>query len=729
MRRNCQSCHAAQPLDGVPMALVTWEDFQQRAVSNASLEVHRLANMRIHDRGAPDAAAAADAVRPKTRPRSSSGWRWAVRRVPAVGAGGTGGAGRQRRQATGGASAAAARRLIRANVTSSWRTLRASKTTPYAVNNEHYVNFYFDAPWPADAQGISFESVFDGHPEIVHHWLLYTTGNGFFPPPQPDGAVESFANGSHFGATLVAGWAPGGNNGVNLPPDVGLDINGQSRKLVMEIHYFANSALTSRSGVKVCTTKTPRPNLATVSWLGTESISVPARAQGTASGTCAPSANQPIHILRSWPHMHRIGTHMKTVINSCGRRLPKSCVDEPFNFNTQISYDTPTTIKPGRHADHDVHLPERRRRRRALRHRHQRRDVLQLRHRLARQSAATRYGDERFREPVHELKCRGRTGGRRSIGTVQSCALGYTTSMALKRAAASDGRTLPDRIADHFIARIFTGELAPGSRLPADRELAPQLGVDRTSLRMAMQQLGRMGLIKALRGSGVTVLDYREHAGLDFLAAVFKNRDLSLGGSFLLEALDDWIEQIPKVAGRALARATRNDLAHAGRDLVAADRALGRQRRLARAGRPGNRSPGHDRAHPREHHADADVQLEPAGANVHGTPLFRGNERSAARESPSEGAAQRDPAARGLRVRRRVGLPRVPEKAHAPIATPAAGASAEPVAPGNGHERPAPQRRQTSEKLGLAHACVRRATPRKRRFGEPPHKQRFGVTR
>jgi len=145
--------------------------------------------------------------------------------------------------------------------------------------------------------------------------------------------------------------------------------------------------------------------------------------------------------------------------------------------------------------------------------------------------------------------------------TVQFRALSYTICMALKSSAASvDGRTLPDRIADHFIARIFTGDLAPGSRLPADRELAPQLGVDRTSLRMAMQQLGRMGLIKALRGSGVTVLDYREHAGLDFLAAVFKNRDLSLGSSFLLEALDDWIEVIPEVVGRALARATHSDL-------------------------------------------------------------------------------------------------------------------------------------------------------------------------
>jgi GntR family transcriptional repressor for pyruvate dehydrogenase complex len=133
-------------------------------------------------------------------------------------------------------------------------------------------------------------------------------------------------------------------------------------------------------------------------------------------------------------------------------------------------------------------------------------------------------------------------------------------SSSLLTAFAEDGRTLPDRIADHFIARIFTGSLAPGERLPPDRELAPLLGVDRTSLRMAMQQLSRMGLIRAVRGSGVSVLDYREHAGLDFLAAVFALRELSLGGSFLLQALDDWIDLMPVLVGRAFARATAEDV-------------------------------------------------------------------------------------------------------------------------------------------------------------------------
>ncbi|MDD9938242.1 MAG: GntR family transcriptional regulator, partial [Myxococcales bacterium] len=54
--------------------------------------------------------------------------------------------------------------------------------------------------------------------------------------------------------------------------------------------------------------------------------------------------------------------------------------------------------------------------------------------------------------------------------------------------------TLPDRIADELIARVFTGELQPGDTLPAERALAASLGVDRTSLRIAMRQLTRMRL-------------------------------------------------------------------------------------------------------------------------------------------------------------------------------------------------------------------------------------------
>jgi GntR family transcriptional regulator, transcriptional repressor for pyruvate dehydrogenase complex len=121
-------------------------------------------------------------------------------------------------------------------------------------------------------------------------------------------------------------------------------------------------------------------------------------------------------------------------------------------------------------------------------------------------------------------------------------------------------RTLPDRVADELIARVFTGELCAGELLPPERTLAIELGVDRTSLRMALRQLTRMKLMRAARGSGITVLDYRKHAGIDFLAAVLEISGLELGGAFLLEALDHWIAAMPALVARAFARATPADV-------------------------------------------------------------------------------------------------------------------------------------------------------------------------
>jgi GntR family transcriptional repressor for pyruvate dehydrogenase complex len=122
-------------------------------------------------------------------------------------------------------------------------------------------------------------------------------------------------------------------------------------------------------------------------------------------------------------------------------------------------------------------------------------------------------------------------------------------------------KTLPDRIADELIARIFTGELAPGDLLPPERTLATELGVDRTSLRMALRQLTRLKLIRPLRGSGITVLDYRKHAGIDFFTAVLEVPGLELGGAMLIEFLDHWISALPWIAANAFARATPADLA------------------------------------------------------------------------------------------------------------------------------------------------------------------------
>lgn len=66
-------------------------------------------------------------------------------------------------------------------------------------------------------------------------------------------------------------------------------------------------------------------------------------------------------------------------------------------------------------------------------------------------------------------------------------------------------RRLYRQIADQIRALIATGEFAPGSRLPPERDLAKQLGVSRPSVREALIALEVEGLVEVRIGSGIYV--------------------------------------------------------------------------------------------------------------------------------------------------------------------------------------------------------------------------------
>ena len=63
------------------------------------------------------------------------------------------------------------------------------------------------------------------------------------------------------------------------------------------------------------------------------------------------------------------------------------------------------------------------------------------------------------------------------------------------------------QIADQLRALIAKGEFAIGARLPAERDLARQLGVSRPSVREALIALEVEGWVEVRTGSGVYVLD------------------------------------------------------------------------------------------------------------------------------------------------------------------------------------------------------------------------------
>jgi GntR family transcriptional regulator len=61
------------------------------------------------------------------------------------------------------------------------------------------------------------------------------------------------------------------------------------------------------------------------------------------------------------------------------------------------------------------------------------------------------------------------------------------------------------QVADHIAARIEAGELAPGARLPAERDLATEYGVAYDTVRRATAMLRDRGLIITIVGRGTYV--------------------------------------------------------------------------------------------------------------------------------------------------------------------------------------------------------------------------------
>ncbi|HEY8544028.1 MAG TPA: FadR/GntR family transcriptional regulator [Acidimicrobiales bacterium] len=70
--------------------------------------------------------------------------------------------------------------------------------------------------------------------------------------------------------------------------------------------------------------------------------------------------------------------------------------------------------------------------------------------------------------------------------------------------AQPNGR-VSSSVVEHVRELVASGQLAPGDRLPAERDLAERLGVGRNSIREALRELQMLGLVEARRGSGTFV--------------------------------------------------------------------------------------------------------------------------------------------------------------------------------------------------------------------------------
>jgi GntR family transcriptional repressor for pyruvate dehydrogenase complex len=81
--------------------------------------------------------------------------------------------------------------------------------------------------------------------------------------------------------------------------------------------------------------------------------------------------------------------------------------------------------------------------------------------------------------------------------------------------------TAIDAVFETLLKNIVGGMYAAGSRLPAERELARNLGASRPTLREALRRLGEWNLVEPRRGSGVVVRPYRDWS-IEVLAAYLR---------------------------------------------------------------------------------------------------------------------------------------------------------------------------------------------------------------
>lgn len=80
-----------------------------------------------------------------------------------------------------------------------------------------------------------------------------------------------------------------------------------------------------------------------------------------------------------------------------------------------------------------------------------------------------------------------------------------------------------DEVVRHVAVLIEKGRLRPGDRLPAERELALELGVSRPTIRAGLQTLAAMGVTESKQGAGTFITDGPPRLGagpLSFLAAL-----------------------------------------------------------------------------------------------------------------------------------------------------------------------------------------------------------------
>lgn len=331
VKEKCQSCHAAKPLYGAVMPLVTVADFMAPAKSNPQKTVAELVGVRIHDATKPMPPPPAEL---DTTSQSILD-EWIAAGTPK----GTEACTPPSSTSSSGSTSSGGNAL---SCTPDVLLRAKSKWVMPKTTGDEYVCIGADITVSEKRQIIAVAPHIDNS-VILHHMLMYETTSAYNPEPTPCGA------GGPSGGRLVSVWAPGGQ-ALEFPPEAGMPLEG-TKHYVMQMHYSNLMQLDGEadlSGFDVCTTTNLRPNEADILAFGTVKIDIPAH--GESDRTCdltVPSLIPKLNVFYAMPHMHKLGTIISGNVTHADGSAYELANRNPWSFDDQYWDQVQTTIGPG----------------------------------------------------------------------------------------------------------------------------------------------------------------------------------------------------------------------------------------------------------------------------------------------------------------------------------------------------------------------------------------------
>jgi GntR family transcriptional regulator, transcriptional repressor for pyruvate dehydrogenase complex len=113
-------------------------------------------------------------------------------------------------------------------------------------------------------------------------------------------------------------------------------------------------------------------------------------------------------------------------------------------------------------------------------------------------------------------------------------------------------RKIADQVAESIRDAILGGSLDTGEKLPSERALAERFGVNRTTVREAVQRLEAWGLVEVRQGGATRVTDFLTTAGMQLLPFL-----IAPSGSLDVGLIADLLDLRVALLGFTAARAAR----------------------------------------------------------------------------------------------------------------------------------------------------------------------------